>query len=349
VSRDELLTPSGETPSSRADDRERLWQPSTWRPTGSTGRRVAIVLLTLVVIAVVLGTLLRFLPDTVTPVAQLLSTMPWVAVAAVVALGLALVLRSWALVAWSGAALLVHVVWLAPFFFPGVGLADGVPTLTVLTVNAEYGGADAEQILAAVREHDVDVLSVVELTPRLVASLEAAGIDELLPHSVAASVREGSAAGSGLWSAMPTTQTSDGFGTTFAMPSVTVEVDGTAVRVTAVHPVPPVPGNVDLWAEELGALAAHAHGDMVQQILLGDFNASYDYPTFREVLGGRFADATREAGRGFNFSWPHEGALPTFVDLDHVLVDEDMSVGDVTQVTLDGTDHKALVAVVGIG
>ena len=225
-------------------------------------------------------------------------------------------------------------------------MTDDDETIVVLSVNALLGGADAEQIVAAVRTHRVDVLAVVELTPELVDRLGEAGLASLLPFAVDASGSR--ATGSGLWSATAFTEPEASEGATFAMPSAVVQVNGHAVRVRAVHPFPPLPGSVGTWAGELDALAARAHADPTRQILLGDFNATYDHATFRALLGERFVDATRTAGDGLNLSWPADGWIPPLADLDHVVLDRDMAVGTIESIRIEGTDHRALLAHVAV-
>ena len=53
-----------------------------------------------------------------------------------------------------------------------------------MSANLEYGGADATSLVAAAREHRVDVLVLIEITPAAVKRLRAAGLDTLLPESV---------------------------------------------------------------------------------------------------------------------------------------------------------------------
>jgi predicted Fe-Mo cluster-binding NifX family protein len=52
-----------------------------------------------------------------------------------------------------------------------------------LTVNAKGGSADPAAILCILRQHDVDVLAVQELTPPMVARLTAAGLTQVLRFS----------------------------------------------------------------------------------------------------------------------------------------------------------------------
>ncbi|MEE0654145.1 MAG: endonuclease/exonuclease/phosphatase family protein, partial [Bifidobacterium criceti] len=51
-----------------------------------------------------------------------------------------------------------------------------------LTLNCRYGRADAEQIVRLVRDEDVTVLALQELSEDIVDRLDAAGLRELLPY-----------------------------------------------------------------------------------------------------------------------------------------------------------------------
>jgi hypothetical protein len=75
------------------------------------------------------------------------------------------------------------------------------PELTVAGANLYYGRVDAGAVVDLVRSHEVDVLSVQELTPQAVAALGAAGLWELLPYRILRP--EPRAAGTGLASRYP--------------------------------------------------------------------------------------------------------------------------------------------------
>jgi endonuclease/exonuclease/phosphatase (EEP) superfamily protein YafD len=214
-----------------------------------------------------------------------------------------------------------------------------------MTVNVLYGQADAESVVDLVDSQHVEVLSVQELTSDFEQALADAGLDELLAHSFTVPAEDGPA-GSGLWSSMPLTEQEELSGTTFAMPSALVDVGGTEVRVTAVHPYPPMPTEIATWHTELGELTEHVQADGTPQILAGDFNATYDHATFRNLLGSRFVDATREWGAGPAVTWPEGNRVPPLFALDHVVVERDMPVSDVVAMQVPGSDHRALVATV---
>jgi endonuclease/exonuclease/phosphatase (EEP) superfamily protein YafD len=321
--------------------------PSRARRAGATAWTVVLSLCLVPVGVVTLARAVGF--DRVSPFTQLVAFTPWVALAALVILLLSLSRRRWALSAVAGVLVVAHAVWLVPFFVPGPGIEPGADgTLRVMATNVLYGKADAEAVVETVRRENVEVLSVVELSDRFEKALVDAGIEDVLPYSWTRTHPTSAAAGSGLWSATPLTDQRDGVASRFNQPSAVVGIDGTEVRVTAVHPHAPRPGDVDLWANDLALLREEAHADPMPQILLGDFNATNDHSAFRELLGGRFVDATRLAGAGLNLSWPARRAFPPLVDLDHVVVDDGMAVDDVESVEIPGSDHVAILATVQV-
>lgn len=294
-------------------------------------------------------TFVRLVPfDAVTPFAQLAGLTPWVGALAVLTVLGAVLARRRLLALLLVPCLVAHAVWLAPFLMPGpTAPPAGTAPLRVLGVNAWFGQADAGAVVGLVRDEDVDVLAVTELTTDFRERLVAAGIEDVLPHHVDAKVGTGSP-GSGLWSALPLSDVDTTEFSTFAMPSAVVEVGDVPVRVTAVHPVPPLPELAVQWHAEMLRLGGRAHEDPLPQVLVGDFNSTYDHATFRDLLGDRFHDATRSAGRGLNLSWSPRPGAPALLDLDHVVTDRENVVTDVGSLAVAGSDHRAIAATVHV-
>ena len=83
------------------------------------------------------------------------------------------------------------------------------------------------------------------------------------------------------------------------------------------------------------------------RMLVGDFNAGYWHPAFRELLDDGWHDATQVTHRGFSASWPNDWfVVPPFVRLDHVLVNERLVVLDTHDVDVPGSDHQGLFVTV---
>jgi endonuclease/exonuclease/phosphatase (EEP) superfamily protein YafD len=294
-------------------------------------------------------TFVRLVPfDAVTPFAQLVGLTPWVGALGVLTLLGAALARRRLLALLLVPCLVAQAVWVAPFFAAGPTAAPaGTAPLRVAGVNAWLGQADADAVVRMVHDEGVDVLAVTELTTDFRERLVDAGIEDALPHHVDDKVGTGSP-GSGLWSVRPLSDVDTTEFSTFGMPSAVVDVEGVPVRVTAVHPVPPLPELAARWHAEMLRLAGRAHDDPTAQVLVGDFNSTYDHATFRDLLGDRFHDATRSAGRGLNLSWSLRPGTPAVLDLDHVVTDRENVVTDVASVLVPGTDHRVIVATVHV-
>jgi endonuclease/exonuclease/phosphatase (EEP) superfamily protein YafD len=277
------------------------------------------------------------------PLVALISFTPWMALGAVIPLGLSLALRRWAAAAVAAVVALVFAMLVLPRALGGPTEAEAGTgaTLRVLASNVEFGQANAADLVALTRELDVDVLAVTELTPRFAEELRAAGIDELLPHAVLAA--QPRARGTGLFAHTPladraTTTLPEGF----ELASASVHTDGAApVEVFAVHSVPPTSGG-DAWREDLEALPDPS--EETPRILLGDFNATVDHAEFRELLDRGYEDVAVTLGEGLTMTWPTDRRGPPLVAIDHVVADPRIGIREFTARDIPGADHRAVFA-----
>lgn len=223
---------------------------------------------------------------------------------------------------------------------PGPGAAG--PMLRVLTANLFFGRADAEVIVARVRQDNVDVLFLQELTEDAMTRLKQAGLEGLMPH-MQFDLRGGSR-GSGIYSRFPLCEGPAAPPARMAQPTALLELpDGTVVELVCVHPVPPAPfrkGGAARWREELGQLSAPGERP---RVLAGDFNATLDHAAFRDVLRRGYRDAGHQAGQGLTPTWglPGKNAVLT---LDHVLVDRSCAVLEYSVHVIPRSDHRAVFA-----
>ncbi|MFF5766395.1 endonuclease/exonuclease/phosphatase family protein [Streptomyces tanashiensis] len=280
--------------------------------------------------------------DAVTPVPQLLSLLPWLTVPAGLAVLLAAAARRRAL-SLVAVVVLAATAWTLLPYGPDTTTAHGpvVARLRVLAANVEFSRATAALISTIRLEHPHLVL-VSECDPACGRALTTAFAAEL-PHH--ASVEGAGSTGSVLLSAYPLRDRA-ALPAAMGMPGATAEIGGRSVRVQLAHPLPPLPRQVHRWKRELArvrdAAARHTGGPL---LLAGDFNASQDHAALRAVLdAGRLHDAARLAGAARTPTWPAEGPLPPYVQIDHVLVSDDFTVRGVRFPHLAGTDHRAVLA-----
>jgi endonuclease/exonuclease/phosphatase family metal-dependent hydrolase len=276
------------------------------------------------------------------PVVPLLAFTPQVAAAAPwAALGLRLAgRRGPAATAAVAAAALGLLVRSRGITKPQPG-ASG-PVLRVLTSNLYFGRADAEVVVARVRQTGADVLFLQELTEEAVTRLKQAGLDELLPHTQL-ELRGGSS-GSGIYSRFPLDEGPPVPPVRMAQPTALLRLPGgETVELICVHPIPPAParsGSSARWREELAVLPPPGR---LPRVLAGDFNSTLDHAAFRAVLHLGYADAAQQTGTALTPTWgmPGRGAVLT---LDHVLVDRGCAVLACSVHDVPGSDHRAVFA-----
>ena len=281
--------------------------------------------------------------DRVTPLVQLISYTPYVAVASVLPVLIALLLQRW----WEALVAVAVVAAFGAFVVPRVtaepaGTGPGGRTLVVMTVNVLAGGADTDRIMSLIRTEKPDLLSIQELTGEAVARLDAAGIDGALPER-ALRPRDG-VSGTGLYSTFPLVEPRGlDERSTFDMARATMRTPGRDLDVVSVHTGPPLPGGpTQRWARDFDLLPRPASGGPLR-ILAGDFNATLDHHRLRSLLGTGYRDAADLVGAGLTPTWPRGHPLPP-VTIDHVLVDDGIEVRSVDVFDVPRSDHRAVVA-----
>ncbi len=265
---------------------------------------------------------------------------PFAAATAWIPVVVALALRRRVVALASLAAAVALVVAVAPRALgdPQEPRPDGRP-LTVMSANLRYGRADAGALMRLVRDHDVDVLSLQELTPEAVPRLRAAGLLDRLPQRIL-DPRAG-ARGSGILSRhrMLDRRLSPPPGP--AMPDAVVQAPGAArLWVKAVHPVKPTFSGMWRWVRDVDGLP-EATPSGTLRMLAGDFNATLDHARMRRLLDSGYADAAEVTGDGLHGTY-------RVLQIDHVLVDRRARVTAVAFHDVPGSDHRAMIVAVSL-
>jgi endonuclease/exonuclease/phosphatase (EEP) superfamily protein YafD len=296
--------------------------------------------------AAVVVVALRWIDTTVGFVVVLQSMVPLAGGLVVVLTAIAALTRRWRLTVASGALLALCAAMVLPSFHSR-GVPPGPDDLVVMSANLEYGGADAHTLVRAARQHLVDVLVLLEITPAAVERLRLAGLNTLLPESAGRSSQD--AAGTIVRSRLPLTlrdplldQISPN---AFKDPIVSIHRPTGTIVLRAIHARPPGLSGAADWRLGLAEIQDWRERQPLGQPMLmaGDFNASWDHPAFREVAG-TMTDAHRASGRGWVRTWPQgRRVIRPFVQLDHVLI-RGLGVVDAGVVHLPNTDHAALWA-----
>lgn len=325
------------------------------------------LLLWLVMLGVLALMALRMLPSELANgrlVPEVVSFVPWLFAPILVCLVLAALWRRRLLLVVTVAALATMAWWHRGFLLPGSSVSDAAALTAqtaadtsdnvarVMTLNTKNGDASAEEVVALVREKNVEVLCLQELSDEFLGELAAAGIYDVLPYYVisdaASEVSNGGR--NGIWTMAPMSNVSGNLLPieTSSMPAGTIEIGGRAVRVVSVHPNSPVRGAQDLWDEGLSVIGSLSDYDHTY-LVMGDFNSTWNHARFRELLGSGFVDAGEQAGEGFHMTYP-SGALPSLIEIDHIVYarDSGIVVSELEAVEVSGTDHRALIGVLEV-
>lgn len=217
-------------------------------------------------------------------------------------------------------------------------------TLTAMTLNCRFGRADAAAVVAAVRERQVTVLALQELTPELVKALDAAGLSKTLPYRSLGINRTTDNGGfNGIWTSYkPIASPSSAVNIPAAdVPSITFQYrdnDSTVITSASAHPKSPMRG-CRAWSQGIIGLSPLASTE--KTLVLGDLNSGLDHPSFRRLLKAGFHDASLDVTGKPALTFPSWVPWPR-LELDHALVTNDIDALDADAFMIPGSDHLAL-------
>jgi endonuclease/exonuclease/phosphatase family metal-dependent hydrolase len=318
----------------------------------SAARWISSFLGWLLAAGMLLACLLRILgADGATPEVAVLSALPWILAPSLPVAGLALWRRHFVLAGAAAVALMAGAIWEGPVMWPFATAppARPGPRLTVFDANVAQDNYDLSEIASEIKKAHPSVISLEELTPPGLASLQRTGV--LGQYRWNAVRAQTGAGGMGVWSDIPTTGLR-----AWTLVLDQTEIDGwlhppgvPAVRFAAVHVYAPVGYTQPTeWAADLRLLKARLAAEPRPLVVAGDFNATTDDPPFQQILGLRLQDAAVLAGKGWEMTWPRNQHLVIpYLRIDHVLISPTLTVTSYRLGNGKGSDHHPLVVTVG--
>lgn len=218
----------------------------------------------------------------------------------------------------------------------------------VMTLNCRFGRANAEKIVAAVKQHDVAVLALQELTYDLVESLHEAGLNELLPYCQLGEAKETDNGGfNGVWIRVEPSDMSPVTAEIPAsdVPGVSFPIDSMrSITFVSAHPKSPMRGCRE-WSDGIIGLSELAStqqkGDIT--VILGDLNSGTGHPSFRKLMAAGFQDAALVEAKGRHATFPSWVTWPRII-LDHILFTSGLTASEMRSFVVEGSDHLALIA-----
>jgi endonuclease/exonuclease/phosphatase (EEP) superfamily protein YafD len=186
---------------------------------------------------------------------------------------------------------------------------------------------------------DADVILFTEYTAEHQAVLRTHPIATSYPHKVE---RAGPfASGIALWSKYPIAENQRPATVNSTLDILLGGPDG-PLRLLGVHLPTPI-FTFDWWIAGLETFSELGSAATEPTLIVGDFNASYWHPVFRDLLRRGLSDAHTTHGQGFSTSWPTDRFFPAFVRLDHALTGNGLVSTSVQDFTVPGSDHFGFV------
>jgi endonuclease/exonuclease/phosphatase (EEP) superfamily protein YafD len=323
----------------------------TW-DSQSSRRRYQGVLFTIAAFALLpatVATIMRIVPPTDDPSAQLAAFIPYGLIGYLVALGCLLVAlirarrRLVVAVITVGVAALtsLHLAWLAPLFDKDHRLA-ATSDFVLMSLNMLHGRADPREVARYASQADIVIL--VEATPAALSGLKPFGWDERFPYSLG-DPKDGSF-NTAVYSSFPLSNGRlIGGGTSFHQWVTTVRVpDVGSTRLMAVHPCNPYCGG-NRWTSEHESLREAVIDNLDQPLVVaGDFNAVDDHGPMQALRRLGLKSATDVVGAGWLPTYPANAPLPPLLPIDHVMINKDLTATSVSTIAISGTDHRGLLA-----
>lgn len=282
-------------------------------------------------------------------IVRLASFAPALIVVSVAGAVLAALGRRWIVLVAALAAVATGGALFGPLYIPNASADAGGRTIRVMQANLMLGLADSNAVAAFVREHDVDVLTVQELTFDAESALSAAGVDRALPYRFTRPT-PGGGGGAGIYSRFPMSAAREL--PDFVLSNLVADLDVGSeepLRVYSVHPVPPYPTPSTLWASEMELLLeeVQASATRPEVIVSGDFNSTRSHSRFRDILAVGYEDAADRTGSGLIATYPTDKPFPAVVGIDHVLT-RGVTASSLQRITVPGSDHHGLIAEIAL-
>lgn len=220
--------------------------------------------------------------------------------------------------------------------------ADGAISIRVASVNLLYQNPTVEAAADELLAVDPDVIVFSEFTREHERSLLTHPLADRYAHQLN---RDGRYAhGMAMWTKLEIAEAASPERDSRTVDATLSTPDG-PVRVFAVHPPTPV-FDFDAWEDELDEIGDSASAATEPTLVIGDFNASYWHPAFRDLLGLGLTDAHIAQGSGWSTSWPTDKVVPPFVRLDHALTGNGLVSTAVDDFRVPGSDHAGFVVTV---
>ncbi|MBM3637961.1 MAG: endonuclease/exonuclease/phosphatase family protein [Actinobacteria bacterium] len=294
---------------------------------------------------VVLSIVLRVSRSIVFAVLQ--AVIPYATALNVVIAVFAVVTTNWQLVAAS----LLLVAWIVLIILramlvhrPHRPAAKPMPrhAMTVVHANLLYINSTPTEAINDLLATDADIITISELTSELHEALVIHEHASRWPHRHV--LLETGADGIGVWSRHQLVGMSEHrLISKPALSGTAITSTGQSVGLVVVHPTPPVNrAKTRDWTPSLKAIGDLASMMTAPTVVIGDFNTAFWHPPMRHLLRRGFRSAHLVHGKFLAGTFPVGKKTRPVVRLDHALVTSGVTVHEVHDFTVTGSDHRGI-------
>ncbi|QDP96115.1 endonuclease/exonuclease/phosphatase family protein [Microlunatus elymi] len=239
----------------------------------------------------------------------------------------------------SALLLILQLVWIGPQFVANPRPVTTEP-FTVISLNTELGSVDVPQLRKISEQADVVIL--VEVTPTAYRTIKDAlqpRFPDVVPSTIEANNESMILSRYPLRDARKLESTNPQWSAEAMIPQLG------QVNLIAAHPCNPLCGHGH-WTSEHRALLHRAEQlDHRPEFLAGDFNATADHGPMRRLARHGFVSGTDITGAGWMPTYPaNRRIVPPLIQIDHVLVNDRLTVTSIDRFKIAGTDHLGLIA-----
>lgn len=252
--------------------------------------------------------------------------------------------RRWGWAIVVTALLALPTARIAPWYLDAPPSASG-PVIELLSCNVKFTNPEHRQLIELIEHVDADIVVVQEATSQWAQALSV--LSGRWPHLI--SHPTPGPRGMLLMSRRPLQDTEVTIDpvTRHCTLLATIDVDGRSMRIIAAHPFRPgLRHGSKLLAGELERLGDLAGDDTGNLIVIGDLNTTMWSKAYTDFVEANRLSNLRQ-GIGILPSWHSLVPWLSAIPIDHCLVGSKLQGFDFRLRPVAGSDHDAMVAVIG--
>ncbi len=277
----------------------------------------------------------------------LIAVTPWIYMLAWFTASVGLFARHRVLAVVSFGLVGLQLWWVLPGFDPIAHLsrpAPGSASLRLFDANVSQSNRNLTGIADEIRRDKPQVVTMEELTPVALRSLESTHVMERFRYKLVLPMH--GSYGMAMWSTYRLDDATEWFA--YGHPELRAWLElpgGRRLRLDVLHTDAPFgTGEPAPWAHEMEAIRDELAREPRPLVAVGDLNATWYDWHFQALLGLGLRDAAVAAGRGWQMTWPRDQQpVVPYLGIDHVLLSKGVSLQSYRLGIGLGSDHHPVL------